>query len=211
MLAERNEMSAAQSHIEQLGEESSVWFTLTPLLKRLEARGLVDRTRDPQDERSVRVTLTSEGERMKARAKGIPEAVGEVIDLPEDEFEATRLALRRLTANVLAGQARPPGAVEEETTTPPSFWTPMETGSMPVTFQPSGGVGRWLARPLVPKSLSTAPPLSRRKTSMVVVDRPPASSAPSARTARWSTCPVAKVVPPLAPKVVSTVPVALSR
>ncbi len=93
--------------------------TLTPLLKRLEARGLVDRTRDPQDERSVRVTLTAEGERMKARAKGIPEAVGEVIDLPEDEFEATRLALRRLTANVLAGQARPPGAVEEETTTPP--------------------------------------------------------------------------------------------
>src|SRR5262245_19842750 len=31
--SEHNEMSAAQSHIEQLGEESSVWFTLTPLLK----------------------------------------------------------------------------------------------------------------------------------------------------------------------------------
>ncbi|WP_159945290.1 MULTISPECIES: MarR family winged helix-turn-helix transcriptional regulator [unclassified Nocardiopsis] len=82
--------------------------TLTPLLKRLEARGLLSRGRDPRDERSVRVALTEEGRRMRTRAKGIPEAIGRVIDLPEEEFEATRLALRRLTANVLAGQAQLP-------------------------------------------------------------------------------------------------------
>jgi DNA-binding MarR family transcriptional regulator len=83
--------------------------TLTPLLKRLEFRGLVNRDRDPGDERSVRVTLTEEGARLRALAEGVPEAIGEVIDLPEEEFEATRLSLRRLTANVLAGEARPPG------------------------------------------------------------------------------------------------------
>lgn len=82
--------------------------TLTPLLKRLEARQLLNRDRDPRDERSVRVTLTDEGTGMRARAEGIPEAIGAVIDLPEEEFEATRLALRRLTANVLAGEARLP-------------------------------------------------------------------------------------------------------
>nr|WP_026122414.1 MarR family transcriptional regulator [Nocardiopsis halotolerans] len=82
--------------------------TLTPLLKRLEARELLVRGRDPRDERSVRVSLTEEGRRMRTRAEGIPEAIGRVIDLPEEEFEATRLALRRLTANVLAGQAQLP-------------------------------------------------------------------------------------------------------
>lgn len=82
--------------------------TLTPLLKRLEARGLLSRGRDPRDERSVRVSLTDEGRRMRARAEGIPEAIGRVIDLPEEESEATRLALRQLTANVLAGEARLP-------------------------------------------------------------------------------------------------------
>ncbi|WP_435110710.1 MarR family winged helix-turn-helix transcriptional regulator [Nocardiopsis synnemataformans] len=82
--------------------------TLTPLLKRLEARGLLVRGRDPRDERSVLVVLTEEGGRLRARAEGIPEAIGRVIDLPEEEFEATRLALRRLTANVLAGEAQLP-------------------------------------------------------------------------------------------------------
>lgn len=82
--------------------------TLTPLLKRLEARGLLRRERDTRDERSVRITLTEQGARLRRRAKGIPEAIGRVIDLPDEEFEATRLALRRLTANVLAGQARLP-------------------------------------------------------------------------------------------------------
>lgn len=82
--------------------------TLTPLLKRLEARDLLNRDRDPRDERSVLVTLTEAGARMRELAEGIPEAVGEAIDLPGEEFEATRLSLRRLTENVLAGRPRMP-------------------------------------------------------------------------------------------------------
>lgn len=47
--------------------------TLTPLLKRLEQRGLVRRVRDPQDERAVRVHLTPSGSALRAKAKKIPQ------------------------------------------------------------------------------------------------------------------------------------------
>lgn len=46
--------------------------TLTPLLKRVEALGLVDRRRDPGDERRVLVSLTEAGTAMRAKAAGIP-------------------------------------------------------------------------------------------------------------------------------------------
>jgi MarR family transcriptional regulator, organic hydroperoxide resistance regulator len=49
--------------------------TLTPLLKRLEAAGLIARTRDEKDERQVRITLTPEGRALKRRARTIPEQV----------------------------------------------------------------------------------------------------------------------------------------
>ncbi len=75
--------------------------TLTPMLKRLEARGLLRRGRDPEDERTVRVTATDKGLRLRDRAEGIPEAIGRAIALPEGEFEATRLSLGRLRSNVL--------------------------------------------------------------------------------------------------------------
>jgi DNA-binding MarR family transcriptional regulator len=42
--------------------------TLTPLLKRLEAAGIVRRQRDPQDERQVRISLTSKGLSLKEQA-----------------------------------------------------------------------------------------------------------------------------------------------
>ena len=82
--------------------------TLTPLLKRLETNGLLERARDPRDERSVRVLLTDEGARMRADVEGIPEAIREVIGVPEEEFETARVALVKLTQNVLAGEARLP-------------------------------------------------------------------------------------------------------
>ena len=49
--------------------------TLTPLLKRLEATGMITRTRDEKDERQVRITLTPEGRALKRRARTIPEQV----------------------------------------------------------------------------------------------------------------------------------------
>jgi DNA-binding MarR family transcriptional regulator len=49
--------------------------TLTPLLKRLEAQGLVDRSRDPEDERRVEVRLTDAGRALKEDAAGIPACI----------------------------------------------------------------------------------------------------------------------------------------
>jgi MarR family transcriptional regulator, organic hydroperoxide resistance regulator len=49
--------------------------TLTPLLKRLEAAGLVVRTRDSIDERQVRITLTKEGRGLKKKAQDVPHQV----------------------------------------------------------------------------------------------------------------------------------------
>jgi len=49
--------------------------TLTPLLKRLEASSLIQRTRDEADERQVRITLTKEGRALKKKAQCIPHEV----------------------------------------------------------------------------------------------------------------------------------------
>jgi DNA-binding MarR family transcriptional regulator len=46
--------------------------TLTPLLKRLEAAGLIRRTRDERDERQVVIDLTAEGRALKRRAADVP-------------------------------------------------------------------------------------------------------------------------------------------
>lgn len=49
--------------------------TLTPLLKRLETSGLIARTRDQQDERQVRITLTRDGRLLKKKAQEIPRQI----------------------------------------------------------------------------------------------------------------------------------------
>ena len=61
--------------------------TLTPLLKRLEAGGLLERHRDPEDERQVRIVLTAEGRALRERASEIPARVHQSCgqDLPTVE------------------------------------------------------------------------------------------------------------------------------
>lgn len=49
--------------------------TLTPLLKRMEAKGYIDRKRSKHDERSVIVSLTETGKSMKSTLGYIPEAI----------------------------------------------------------------------------------------------------------------------------------------
>lgn len=49
--------------------------TLTPLLKRLEQKGLISRRRSSQDERSVLVQLTETGAQLKAEADEIPKTI----------------------------------------------------------------------------------------------------------------------------------------
>ena len=49
--------------------------TLTPLLKRLEAQGLIKRTRSTEDERQVLIALTPKGRALKEDARAVPQAI----------------------------------------------------------------------------------------------------------------------------------------
>ncbi|MER6990672.1 MarR family transcriptional regulator [Saccharopolyspora hirsuta] len=72
--------------------------TLSPLLKRLEARGLVVRERSSDDERSVFVALTGEGRDLKERAREIPGRMLAATGLELDGVVELRSTLEQLTA-----------------------------------------------------------------------------------------------------------------
>lgn len=78
--------------------------TLTPLLKRMEAAGLVTRQRDPQDERRVLIALTPKGRALREDAVQVPSIMTGGIE-PEGVAEL-RDSVRALVA-VLAGHGKP--------------------------------------------------------------------------------------------------------
>ena len=59
--------------------------TLTPVLKKLEAKGLVTRQRSTTDERNLIVTITEEGETLKEKAVAVPAAIAECSNLEPEE------------------------------------------------------------------------------------------------------------------------------
>jgi DNA-binding MarR family transcriptional regulator len=71
--------------------------TLSPLLKRLEAAGLVSRERRADDERQVEVTLTSEGRRLQHKAQCIPEKLFPLTGLTAEQAVELRTAVTTLT------------------------------------------------------------------------------------------------------------------
>ena len=80
--------------------------TLTPLLKRLETAGYVERARNPADERELRIRLTEEGAALRARAETIPAAVADRLGLSVDVLDRVRGLLDELGAAAQAA-ARP--------------------------------------------------------------------------------------------------------
>jgi DNA-binding MarR family transcriptional regulator len=82
--------------------------TLTPLLKRLEAHGLLHRERSAADERSVLITLTEQGATLRARARAIPAFMGNAMAMDPAEFDQLLALLRQLTANVTRAAAESP-------------------------------------------------------------------------------------------------------
>ncbi|MEU9334481.1 MarR family transcriptional regulator [Streptomyces sp. NPDC048290] len=77
--------------------------TLSPLLKRLEAHGLVRRERRADDERSVEIRLTSAGRELREKARTVPLDMGAAMALTPEQDAAAKQLLRRLTANVSGG------------------------------------------------------------------------------------------------------------
>ena len=76
--------------------------TLSPLIKRLEAAGLVRRQRSVTDERRVDVTLTADGRALEDRAACIPERLLGSTDADPAQLAALREALTLITSEVYA-------------------------------------------------------------------------------------------------------------
>ena len=70
--------------------------TITPLVKRLEARGLLRRQRDDEDERQVRIFLTADGRALRAKALAVPLAVGKALGDQAAEAGDLRRSLQQL-------------------------------------------------------------------------------------------------------------------
>ena len=71
--------------------------TLTPVLKRLEAKGYISRRRSTEDERSVIVSITSEGMELQEKALQVPYQMGSCICMDQ----ADALALKKLLDKLL--------------------------------------------------------------------------------------------------------------
>jgi DNA-binding MarR family transcriptional regulator len=72
--------------------------TLSPLLKRLEAAGLLRRERDARDQRNLALALTDRGAALRAEAEKIPAGIVERLGLPVDELVALQGALTHVIA-----------------------------------------------------------------------------------------------------------------
>ncbi|AVM55243.1 MarR family winged helix-turn-helix transcriptional regulator [Capnocytophaga sp. oral taxon 864] len=70
--------------------------TLTPLLKRMEAKELLTRTRSAQDERTVLINLTEKGKKLQTKAKKIPIQLKEETPLSEEELETLKTLVNKL-------------------------------------------------------------------------------------------------------------------
>jgi len=61
--------------------------TLTPVLRKLETAGYLNRERSADDERLLTITLTEEGGALRKKAVGIPAAIAECMGLTAEEFQ----------------------------------------------------------------------------------------------------------------------------
>ncbi|MBQ9886619.1 MAG: MarR family transcriptional regulator [Lachnospiraceae bacterium] len=59
--------------------------TLTPLLKKMETKGLITRKRSMQDERSLIVSITQKGDALKEKAVEVPAKLAQTLKLTPDE------------------------------------------------------------------------------------------------------------------------------
>lgn len=73
--------------------------TLSPLLKKMQQAGYIDKTRSQEDDRIVLITLTEEGRALQEKAKEIPGKVAECIDLPPEKAQMLYTLLYELLEN----------------------------------------------------------------------------------------------------------------
>ena len=81
--------------------------TLTPLLKRLESKGLITRERSHQDERALNVAITEKGAQLREAAMDVPEKIQSCMQLEEEELRGLYKLLYKTLGSVgmTGGQA----------------------------------------------------------------------------------------------------------
>lgn len=83
--------------VKELGEHMYLDSgTLTPLLKKLEAKGLVSRVRSTEDERNLNVNITEKGEKLRDKALDIPCKVHDGTRLTPEELETFLRVLNKI-------------------------------------------------------------------------------------------------------------------
>ncbi len=73
--------------------------TLSPLLKKMQQAGLIERKRSGEDDRMVLVTLTEKGRGLQEKAKDIPGKVAGCIELPPEKAHSLYMLLNELLEN----------------------------------------------------------------------------------------------------------------
>ncbi len=83
--------------VNQLGEKLRLDSgTLTPLLKRLEQKGLIHRNRSSTDERVVEISLTPAGAALEKEAESIPAKLVAAMDITTDELKELQFTVNRI-------------------------------------------------------------------------------------------------------------------
>ena len=76
----------------KVGEISRLLYldtgTLSPLLKAMEEKGLIERKREKNDERVVTISITEKGESLKEKALSVPQELGKCINLSPEEAKS---------------------------------------------------------------------------------------------------------------------------
>ena len=75
--------------------------TLTPLLKRMEATGLLARLRDTEDERRVRVKLTAAGNSLRVQAAEIPSCVRDITGCSVSELHSLSQSIKKFRKRLM--------------------------------------------------------------------------------------------------------------
>lgn len=94
--------------------------TLSPLLKRLQSAGLVERHRDPTDERSLKISLTDRGRALRAQAVGVPAAIIERLGMSVKDLETLQDVLTDVIEHSKSRDHRSGPEVESVHEAPPS-------------------------------------------------------------------------------------------
>ena len=74
--------------------------TLTPVLKKLESKGYVERIRSKEDERNVEIHITKEGENLKEKAVDIPQKMGKCIPIEPEEAIQLGTLLHKILGSI---------------------------------------------------------------------------------------------------------------